>query len=156
MRVIDKLPDNLLHLGLIAALFPRARVIFCERDPRDICLSNYFQLFAGGNPWSYDLAECGQRCREAARLADHWREVLPLPWLRVSYEALVADLEGESRRMIGFLGLEWESACLEFHRTERMVVTQSTWQVRQKLFTRSVGRWRAYERHLAPLLSALR
>ena len=155
LRVVDKLPDNLLHLGLIAALFPRARVIFCERDPRDICLSNYFQLFAGGNPWSYDLAECGHRFRQAARLADHWRQVLPIPWLRVSYEALVDDLEGESRRMLEFLGLDWEAACLDFHRTERVVVTQSTWQVRQRLFTRSVGRWRDYERHLAPLLSAL-
>jgi hypothetical protein len=154
-RVVDKLPDNLLHLGLIATLFPRARVIFCERDPRDICLSNYFQLFAGGNPWSYDLAECGHRFRQVARLADHWRHVLPIAWLQVSYEALVGDLEGESRRMLEFLGLEWESACLEFHRTERVVVTQSTWQVRQKLSTRSVGRWGHYERHLGSLVSAL-
>jgi tetratricopeptide (TPR) repeat protein len=154
-RIIDKLPDNLLHLGLIAALFPLSRIIFCERDPRDICLSNYFQLFAGGNPWSYDLADCGHRFRQVDRLADHWRKVLPVPWLRVSYEALVGDLEGESRRLVAFLGLNWEAACLDFHRTERVVVTQSTWQVRQELFTRSVGRWRSYERHLAPLLAAL-
>lgn len=154
-RVIDKLPDNLLHLGLIATLFPRARVIFCEREPRDICLSNYFQLFAGGNPWSYDLAECAHRFRQAARLADHWRQVASVAWLSVSYEALVGDLEGESRRMLEFLGLDWEAACLEFHRTERVVVTQSTWQVRQKLFTRSVGRWRHYKNHLEPLFSAL-
>lgn len=154
-RIIDKLPDNLLHLGIIAALFPRGRVIFCERDPRDICLSNFFQVFAGGNPWSYDLGECAHRFRQAARLADHWRQVLPIARLQVSYETLVGDLEGESRRMLEFLGLGWESACLEFHRTERVVVTQSTWQVRQKLFTRSVGRWRSYERHLEPLLSSL-
>ena len=155
LRVVDKLPDNLFHLGLIAALFPRARVIFCERDPRDVCLSNYFQLFAGGNPWSYDLIECAHRYRQAALLADHWRQVLPLAWLNVNYEALVADLEGESRRIVEFLGLDWEPGCLEFYRTERVVITQSTWQVRQKLYTRSVGRWRHYQRHLGPLLSGL-
>jgi tetratricopeptide (TPR) repeat protein len=154
-RIIDKLPDNLLHLGVIATLFPRAHVIFCERDPRDVCLSNYFQLFAGGNPWAYDLSECAHRFRQVARAADHWRRILPIAWLQVSYESLVSDPEGESRRMLEFLGLGWESACLEFHRTERVVVTSSTWQVRQKLFTRSVGRWRGYERHLEPLLSAL-
>jgi tetratricopeptide (TPR) repeat protein len=155
LRVVDKLPDNMFHLGLIATLFPRARVIFCERDPRDICLSNYFQLFAGGNPWSYDLAECAHRFRQTARLADHWRQVAPVAWLSMTYEALVDDLEGESRRMLEFLGLGWEAACLEFHRTERVVITQSTWQVRQTLFTRSVGRWRHYENHLEPLFSAL-
>jgi len=154
-RMTDKQPDNLLHLGLIATLFPAARVILCERDPRDICLSNYFQLFAGGNPWSYDLAECGHRYRQIARLTEHWRAVLPNALYSVNYESLVADLEGEARRLVAFLGLEWEPACLEFHRTERVVITQSTWQVRQRLFTRSVGRWRRYARHLGPLIEAL-
>lgn len=154
-RVSDKQPDNLLHLGLIATLFPSARVILCERDPRDICLSNYFQLFAGGNPWSYDLAECCHRYRQIARLTAHWRAVLPIALYSVSYESLVADLEGEARRLLTFLGLEWEPACLEFHRTERIVITQSTWQVRQRLFTRSVGRWRHYAQYLKPLIEVL-
>jgi hypothetical protein len=154
-RVIDKLPDNLLNLGTIAALFPAARVIFCERDARDICLSSYFQLFAGGNAYSYDLEDCVHRCLEIERLARHWRRVLPLAWLQVNYEALVGDLESEARRLIDFLGLEWEPGCLEFHRTERVVVTQSTWQVRQPLYNRSIGRWRRYRAHLAPLLEAL-
>jgi len=155
-RVIDKMPDNLFMLGVIAALYPAARVIFCRRDPRDIGLSCYFQKFSAGLlTFSYDLADCGQRIRETERLAAHWRRELPLRWIDIHYEALVADLAGESRRLIEFLGLEWEPACLEFHRTERAVQTASGWQVRQPLYDRSVGRWRHYERHLTRLLEAL-
>lgn len=154
-RVIDKLPDNVLNLGAVAALFPEAHVIFCERDSRDICLSSYFQFFAGGNAYSYDLGECAHRCLAVERLVRHWRRVLPLRMIVVGYEALVGNLEAEARRLIEFLGLEWEPGCLEFHRTERVVVTQSTWQVRQPLNSRSIGRWQLYRRHLTPLLEAL-
>jgi len=155
LRVIDKQPDNVFHLGLVAALFPGSRVILCQRDPRDICLSNYFQFFAGGNAYSYNLVNCAHRYLQVERLVAHWRQVLPLQILDVRYEHLVADPEAQSRRLIEFLGLEWEPACLEFHRTERVVITQSTWQVRQPLYSRSAGRWRSYERHLGPLLGAL-
>lgn len=156
-RVIDKLPDNLFMLGIIATLFPSARVIFCERDPRDIGLSCFFQKFSPGQlMFSYDLANCGRRYRETARLVAHWHHVLKLRFLDMRYEDLVADLEGQSRRLIAFLGLDWEAACVDFHRTERTVETASGWQVRQPLYTRSVGRWRRYERHLGPMLAALR
>jgi hypothetical protein len=156
LRAIDKMPDNVLHLGLIAQLYPGARVIFCTRDPRDIGLSCYFQLFAEGlHPFSCNLADCGRRTAEVNRLIAHWREVLPVRMHEVRYETLVADLEGESRRLIDFLGLAWEPACLEFHRTERTVTTISHWQVRQPLYSRSVGRWRHYERHLGPLFEVL-
>ena len=155
-RVIDKLPDNVFQLGLIATLFPSARVIFCHRDPRDIALSCFFQKFSAGQlMFSYDLADCGNRYRETARLMAHWHRVLPLRMLDITYEALVADLEGESRRLIAFLGLEWEPACLDFHHTQRTVMTASSWQVRQPLYARSVGRWRRYEQHLDPLFAAL-
>jgi Flp pilus assembly protein TadD len=155
-RVTDKMPDNVAHLGLIAVLFPGARVIFCTRDPRDISLSCYFQLFSEGlQTFSYDLADCGRRCLEVERLVAHWRSVLPLRMHEVRYEKLVADLEGESRKLIDFLGLDWEPACLEFHRTERMVATVSHWQVRQPIYDRSVGRWRHYRRHLGPLFEVL-
>ena len=155
-RVIDKMPDNVLHLGLIAQLYPGARVIFCTRDARDISLSCYFQLFSEGlHPFSYDLADCGRRAKEVERLVAHWRQALPLRWHEVNYEALVRDLEGESRRLIAFLGLQWESGCLDFHRTERTVTTISHWQVRQPIYTRSVGRWRPYRRHLQPLFETL-
>jgi len=155
-RVIDKLPDNVFELGVIATLFPAARIIFCRRDPRDICLSCYFQKFTAGQlVFSYDLADCARRYLETERLTAHWRQILPLRMLDVEYEALVRDLEGESRRLISFLDLEWEPACLDFHRTKRTITTASSWQVRQPLYDRSVGRWRKYERHLAPLLSVL-
>jgi len=155
-RVIDKLPDNVLHLGLIAALFPKARVIFARRDPRDTALSCYFQKFSpGALVFSYDLVDCGRRHVEIDRLSAHWRRVLPLAMLEIEYEKVVADLAGESRRLVSFLGLEWEPGCLEFNRSDRAVETSSVWQVRQPLYDRAVGRWRNYERHLGPLLHAL-
>jgi tetratricopeptide (TPR) repeat protein len=155
-RVVDKMPDNVLFVGTIALLFPRARVIYCSRDARDISLSCYFQLFRDGAQFfSYDLADCARRCLEVQRLAAHWLQLLPRHMIEINYEALVADLEGESRRLIEFLGLDWEPACLDFHRTERTVATVSHWQVRQPLYGSSVGRWRNYENHLGPLLQAL-
>jgi tetratricopeptide (TPR) repeat protein len=154
-RVVDKMPDNIITLGMAALLFPKARVVFCRRDPRDTSLSCYFHRFDQPLVWYTDLVDCGSRVLELERLAEHWRGVLPLRMLTIDYEALVADLEGESRRLIEFLGLDWEPACLDFHKTERPVRTASGWQVRQPLFTRSVGRWRKYERHLGPLLQAL-
>jgi tetratricopeptide (TPR) repeat protein len=155
-RVIDKMPDNVFKLGEIATLFPGARVVFCRRDPRDICLSCYFQKFTAGQlTFSYDLADCARRYRETERLAGYWRGALPLRMIEIEYEALVADLEGEARRLIEFLGLDWERACLDFHRTQRTVMTASSWQVRQPLYDRSVGRWRHYEPHLGPLFAAL-
>jgi|SRR6516162_1070137 len=136
-RVIDKIPDNVISLGFIALLFSSARIIFCRRDLRDTCLSYYFRRLDRRSPWSYDLVDCGVRALEIERLANHWRRVLPLRMLTIDYEALVADLEGESRRLIEFLGLDWEAACLDFYKTERPVLTASAWQVRQPLFTRS-------------------
>jgi hypothetical protein len=122
------MPDNVLLVGLIARLFPRARIIYCSRGPRDTALSCYFQLFSdGAQHFSYDLPDCGRRCRQIERLAAHWLSLLPLHMTEVNYERLVGDLEGESRRLIEFLGLEWEPACLDFHRTERTVATVSYW-----------------------------
>jgi tetratricopeptide (TPR) repeat protein len=155
VRLTDKMPDNILHLGVIAVLFPGARIIFCRREMRDTCLSCFFQRFGEGNAFSYELADCARRYREIERLAEHWRRVLPLRMLTLDYEALVADHEGESRRLIAFLGLDWEPACLDFHRSNRQVFSASRWQVRQPVFGRSVGRWRHYERHLQPLLDVL-
>ena len=155
LRVIDKLPDNVLILGHIAMLFPRARVIVCRRDPRDVCLSCFFQQFEDPTPWSLDQVDCAVRAREIIRLMDFWRIVQPLRMLEVNYEDMVADLEGQSRRLIDFLGLDWDPACLDFHKTNRKVMSASQWQVRQPLYSSSVGRWRHYRRHLAPMLSVL-
>jgi tetratricopeptide (TPR) repeat protein len=114
-RVIDKMPDNILHLGLIAVLLPMARIIFCRRDLRDTCLSCYFHQFHEPITYAQDLVDCVLRAQQVERLADHWRNVLPLRMLTIDYEALVADLAGESRRLIEFLGLDWEPACLDFY-----------------------------------------
>jgi tetratricopeptide (TPR) repeat protein len=154
-RVIDKMPSNVEHLGLIAAMFPGARVIICRRDARDTCLSCYFQQFTIGNLFSFDLRECGKHQVQTDRLIAHWLKVLPVRMLEVGYEELVGDLEGQSRRIIEFLGLPWDAGCLDFHRTERTVLTASDWQVRQPIYKRSVGRWRNYERHLGPLMEGL-
>jgi hypothetical protein len=151
------MPGNILHLGLIATLFPGARIILCRRDARDTCLSCYFQHFDPKNLhlYLYDLADCAQQYVQSDRLAAHWLKVLPLKILEVQYESLVAQQETESRRLIDFLGLPWEPACLNFHRASRSVYTASVWQVRQPMYASSVGRWRHYEKHLGPLIEAL-
>jgi hypothetical protein len=126
------------------------------RDPIDTCLSCYSKLFADGNPFTYDLAELGRYYRHYASLMVHWHRVLPGGrMLEVRYEDVVADLEGQARRMLAYCGLDWDAACLDFHRTERPVLTASAAQVREPIYDRSIGRRRAYEPFLAPLLDAL-
>jgi tetratricopeptide (TPR) repeat protein len=154
-RVVDKMLDNVFHLGLIAVLFPNARVIICRRDPRDVCLSCYFHHFADQNLYTYDLVHCARRVRAIQRLVAHWRSVLTLPMHEVVYESLVAQPTEEIWRLIDFLGLEREAGCLEAHRTERVVTTTSRWEVRQPINAQSVGRWRLYRRHLDEMLEVL-
>lgn len=153
--IIDKLPDNVFFLGQIAILFPRARIIFCNRDARDTCLSSYFQHFGGDMAWCYDLAGCAARAQETARIVAHWHQTLPLHMLDIQYETLISDLEGQSRRLIDFLGLEWDPACLAFHENDRPVLTASTWQVRQPLYASSAGRWKHYRKRIAGLIFGL-
>lgn len=154
-RVIDKMPDNIKVLGQIRLLFPNARIIICRRDLRDVCVSCCTTHFGESINWAWDFEECAQQAVETERLLDHWRAVLPGPVLEISYEALVADTEQESRRLIDFLGLDWDPACLAFHETERPVTTASAQQVRQPIFDSSIGKWRRYERHLGPMLRIL-
>ncbi len=150
-RIVDKAPLNFLHLGVVALTVPGARVVHCRRDPRDVGLSCYVQAFQAAHPWSTDLDDIGRFQGAYRRLMEHWRAVLPLPVLEVDYETLVADLEGESRRLIDFLGLPWDPACLTFHQTRRPVRTASHWQVRRPVYGDSVGRWRAYAEWLGPV-----
>jgi tetratricopeptide (TPR) repeat protein len=151
-RVVDKFPSNFFLLGLIHAALPRARIIHMQRDPRDTCLSIYFQQFEAANTYANDLQDLAHYCGEYQRLMRHWSATLPRDaLLHVPYERLVMDTEAWSRRMVDFVGLEWDARCLDFHRTERSVVTASRWQVRQAMSTSSVGRWRNYEHYLGPL-----
>jgi tetratricopeptide (TPR) repeat protein len=155
-RVVDKMPTNFLHLGLIACLFPRARVINCRRDPLDTCLSIYALDFTGHHHYAYSLENLGVYYREHERLMNHWRKVLPIAMLDVDYETLVEDQEGQTRRLLAFCDLPWDSRCLHFHDNDRAVRTASFAQVRQPIYRGSLGWSRAYARHLGPLKAALR
>ncbi|MDE2255966.1 MAG: tetratricopeptide repeat protein [Betaproteobacteria bacterium] len=154
-RVTDKMPHNFLRLGLVALLFPGARVIHCRRDPVDTCLSIYFHNFNNQHAYAYDLTHLGLYYREYERLMAHWTAVLDIPILELRYEDLVSDPESKTRELIAFCGLEWDDVCLNFHASERFVSTPSYNQVRQPIYKKSVARWRGYEKHLGELLAAL-
>ena len=154
--VIDKLPVNFRNIGLIHAALPGARFIHVERNSLDTCLSIYFQGFSAAHPYATDFGDLAHYYREYRRLMAHWRTVVPpQTLLEVKYENLVDDPESWSRRMLAHIGLPWDPRCLEFHRTQRPVLTASNWQVRQPISKGSVGRWRRYERFLGPLREAL-
>ncbi|OGT33063.1 MAG: hypothetical protein A2W28_05925 [Gammaproteobacteria bacterium RBG_16_51_14] len=150
--VTDKMPGNYQHLGLIRLLFPQAPIIHCRRDPLDVCLSIFFQHFANGHDYAYDLLDIGHCYLQYARLMAHWRKVLPGPYLEIQYQDLVENQEVKSRALIDFCGLEWNDACLAFHQHQRDIRTASNWQVRQPVFTSSVRRWQHYEKQLRPLI----
>jgi len=154
-RFTDKTPGNWRCLGLAQCLAPSTRVVWCRRDPMDNCLSCYFQHFYGPHPWCYDLASTARVYRDHERLMRHWRSVLDLPILEMHYEELVADQESQSRRLIDFVGLPWDDACLRFHETTRVVRTRSNEQVRQPIYRTAIARWKRYEDRLGPLREAL-
>jgi tetratricopeptide (TPR) repeat protein len=152
LRVVDKMPANFLYAGLIHAAFPKARIIHMQRHPIDTCLSIYFQNFFNIGPYANDFDNLAHYYRQYLRITDHWRAVLPATtWLEVPYEALIDDQEGWTRRMLDFIGLPWDPKCLDFHQTDRVVITASKWQVRQKISKSSAGRWRNYEKFVGPL-----
>ena len=153
--VVDKKPVNFRLVGLIRLILPAARIVHCRRDPMDTCLSIYKNFFATHNAFAYDLAELGQYYRLYNSLMAHWLAVSGDAILEVRYEDLIANQRPESERLLAHCGLPWDDACLQFHKTERVVRTASAVQVRQPIFTSSVELWRRYERHLAPLRQAL-
>jgi hypothetical protein len=157
-RVVDKLPHNFLHLGLIRAIFPNAAIIHVRRDLRDVAVSNYFTNFRqrhGGMGYAFSLEDIGHMANDYLKIMRHWDTLLPDPPLLVRYEELVDDPEGLTRRMLDFVGLDWEPDVLRFHQTRRTVRTASAWQVRQPLYSSSLARWRRYAEHLEPLLNVL-
>ena len=152
---IDKMPNNFRHLGLIHLILPNARVIDARREPMACCFSNFKQLFASGQEFTYSLEDIGRYYRAYLELMAHWEQVLPGNILRVQHETVVDDLESSVRRILEFLGLPFEPGCLEFYKTERSVRTASSEQVRQPIFREGVDQWRNFEPWLGPLKTAL-
>jgi tetratricopeptide (TPR) repeat protein len=153
--VTDKMPGNFIHLGLIQMLFPGARIIHIQRDPRDTCLSCYFTDFDGIHEYAYHLESLGHYYCEHKRLMEHWRNTLTIPFLDIRYEGLVSDVESVSRSLIEFCGLDWDPKVLDFYKSERRVNTASYMQVNKPIYKSSVAKWKLYDNHLAPLYSAL-
>ena len=155
-RIVDKMTINFMYVGLIALLFPKARIVHCRRDPRDSCLSCYFHNFAAsGLSFTFDLEDLGFYYQQYERLMAHWHAVSPLPIFDLQYEDMVHDQEKWSRALIEFVGLPWDERCLSFHETKRQVKTASSLQVRQPIYTKSIGRWKPYEDRLQPLFQSL-
>jgi tetratricopeptide (TPR) repeat protein len=156
--VVDKLPHNFVQLGLIASIFPNAKVIHVNRDPLDTAVSNFQQNFKmrfGGMGFAFSLENIGYQINDYYRIMAHWREVLPVEIFDLYYEDLVQDQEGTTRRLLAFLGLEWEESVRDFHKTERAVRTASVTQVRQPIYDSSRRKWRRYQEHLGPLFEVL-
>jgi hypothetical protein len=153
-RVVDKMPDNYLYLGLLALLFPRATFVDVRRDLRDVAVSCWMTNFRSIR-WANDRDHLARRCRDYRRLMRHWQSVLPVRVHEVVYERLVDEFETEARALLAACGLEWEPACARFHQTARPVRTASVTQVRQPLYRRSLARWKHYEGTLADVFAGL-
>ena len=152
---IDKMPNNFCHIGLIHLMLPNAKIIDVRRDPMACCVSNLRQLFAKGQEFTYSIEDIARYYRTYLELMRHWDAVLPGRILRVWYEDVVEDLEGNVRRILGFCGLEFEPTCVEFYKTERSVNTASSEQVRRPIFLGGLFQWRNYEPWLGPLKDKL-
>ncbi|MEM6266137.1 MAG: sulfotransferase, partial [Pseudomonadota bacterium] len=152
---IDKMPNNFRHIGLINLILPKAKIIDARRAPLDCCFSGFKQLFAEGQEFTYGLTEIGRYYADYVALMDHWDAVLPGKILRVQHEDVLDDLEGQTRRMLDFLELPFEQACLDFHRTERAVRTASSEQVREPINRKGQGAWKPFEPYLGELRAAL-
>lgn len=155
LRITDKMPHNFVNLGLITLLFPQSRVIHIRRDPRDTCLSIFFHHFVGHHPYANHLEDLAHHYLFYRRLMAHWRAVLPLPLLEVSYEDLTAAPEAEARRILDFLELPWDPGVLQFYANRRAALTSSRFQVREPIHRRAAGRWQHYASELAPLSAIL-
>jgi tetratricopeptide (TPR) repeat protein len=156
-RITDKMPHNFQAVGFITTLFPNARIIHTKRNPFDTCLSIWQQNFNDAHTYARNLTDLGHHYAQYLNLMQHWREVLPAGrMLEIEYEDLVENQETVTRKLIDFVGLPWDDACLRPQDVKRTVLTASVWQVRQPVYKRSAGRWKNYEQHLAPLRDALK
>ena len=157
-HVVDKLPDNFQHVGLIHLMFPNARIVHSMRDPMDSCFSCFSRLFIANNlGYTYELGAVARYWVSYRELMLHWHAAMPAGRiLDVSYEAMVGDFENQARRLVEYLGLPWDDRCLGFHQNRRIVKTASVAQVRKPIYKTSVARWKPYERHLGPLLDIVK
>lgn len=156
-HITDKMPANYMAMGLIPLMLPNAKIVHVKRNPVDTCVSCFTRLFNRHQDATYDLAELGRHYMNYERLMQHWRSILPAgSFIEVQYEDIVADMEGQAKRLIEYVGLPWDDACLEFHKNERSIRTASVTQVRQPIYKSSVERWRHYEQYLGPLLEQLK
>jgi tetratricopeptide (TPR) repeat protein len=152
---IDKMPNNFRHIGLIHLILPNAKIIDARREPMACCFSNFKQLFAAGQEFTYSIDDIARYYRTYVQLMDHWNSVLPGKILQVQHEDVVEDLEGNVRRLLDFCGLDFEPACLEYYKTERSIRTASSEQVRRPIFKEGLDQWRNFEPWLGPLKTAL-
>lgn len=153
---VDKNPNNFIYVGILRLALPNAKIINAMRHPLDSCLGSFKQLFASGQPFTYDMTELGEYYLQYRRLMDHWHRILPGFVLDVHYEEVVSDLDGQVGRILDFCGLPFEEACLRFHETERAVKTASSEQVRRPIYSSSVNLWRNYESDLGELVHILK
>jgi hypothetical protein len=149
------MPNNFAAIGLLHLILPNAKVINARRHPLDSCLGSYKQLFYKGQSFTYDQFELAQYYLQYQRLMDYWDEVLPGKVLHVQYEDMVRDQEGQSRRMLEHLGLDWEDRVLRFYETERAINTASSEQVRQPIYTKALNFWKNYEGHIGEMIGIL-
>jgi tetratricopeptide (TPR) repeat protein len=155
-RLVDKMPGNFLHAGLIHTILPHAKIIHSRRNAVDTCLSLYTKHFGGAHFYCYDMTDLGNYYQSYMALMAHWREVLPAShFLEVDYENVVDDIETQTRRILDYLGLPWDPACLDFYKTKRTVRTASVNQVRKPIYSSSSGRWKKHAEQLQPLIDAL-
>jgi tetratricopeptide (TPR) repeat protein len=156
-RVTDKMPDNFLRIGLIKVLFPKARIIHCQRNALDTCVSIFLNFInIKGNEYSFDLNEIGNYYLDYLKLMAHWNNLFPSGIYNVQYEELVENQSMISQQLIGFLGLEWDEKCIDYVNNDRAVTTASTIQVREPIFRKSVNRWKLYENDLESLLKVFK
>jgi tetratricopeptide (TPR) repeat protein len=154
-RITNKMPHNFEFLGLIALALPGAKIIHCRRNPLDTCVSCWTKNFNEAHSYNRSLEDLGRYYVGYHDLMQHWRETLPVEILDIDYEDYTHDLEGTAKKLVDFVGLEWDPACLEYYKLDRAVRTASQWQVRQPIYTSSVGRWRNYMPQLQPLIDAM-
>jgi tetratricopeptide (TPR) repeat protein len=151
----DKMPGNFMRLGQIIASMPNAKIIHCQRNPIDTCLSCFKQLFARGHYWTYSLEEMVEHYTLYSEMMDHWREIMPDRFIEIRYEDTVNDFENQARKLIDFVGAEWNDACLTPHKTKRAILTASKGQVRKPIYKTSIEAWKRYEEQLQPLAEPL-